>query len=282
VTRPGETGELPACVSGCSSTATCSSCETTIDCPGRAHACHKRIPERGQGVCLQAHDLCERGTRVAVDRETFLRARARGTFSMWQPPFSSIFPWTSEALPPIFCLSTVLETRPPSTPSVTVGHVPFFSFFRKTTLVRGSSCSVALLQAHCGGMFYHAVHLLNHGSALESGTLGLHGAQFCALAGDRDAGVVCTCASRVLSCPEPSIVGTTKGLHVDLPQLGNKASVKAFLAKHPNNAYLVCCARPHRFATALFLGLRSFPWIPLSSAWPQADRRRRCPLYLAA
>jgi len=88
-------------------------------------------------------------------------------------------------------------------------------------------------------MFYHAVHLLNHGSALESGTLGLHGAQFCALAGDRDAGVVCTCASRVLSCPEPSIVGTTKGLHVDLPQLGNKASVKAFLAKHPNNAYLV-------------------------------------------
>ena len=117
MTRPGETGELPACVSGCSSTATCSSCETTIDCPGRAHACHKRIPERGQGVCLQAHDLCERGTRVAVDRETFLRARARGTFSMWQPPFSSIFPWTSEALPPIFCLSTVLETRPPSSPT---------------------------------------------------------------------------------------------------------------------------------------------------------------------
>ena len=93
-------------------------------------------------------------------------------------------------------------------------------------------------------MFYHAVHLLNHGSALESGTLGLHGAQFCSLAGDRDAGVVCTCASRVLSCPEPAIVGTTKGLKVDLPELGNKASVKAFLAKHPNNAYLVCsCSR---------------------------------------
>lgn len=87
-------------------------------------------------------------------------------------------------------------------------------------------------------MFYHAVHLLNHGSALESGTLGLHGAQFCSLAGDRDAGVVCTCASRVLSCPEPAIVGTTKGLKVDLPELGNKGSVKAFLAKHPNNAYL--------------------------------------------
>lgn len=95
-------------------------------------------------------------------------------------------------------------------------------------------------------MFYHAVHLLNHGSALESGTLGLHGAQFCALAGDRDAGVVCTCASRVLSCPEPAIVGTTKGLHVDLPQLGNKASVKAFLAKHPNNAYLVIPVPDHR------------------------------------
>ena len=91
-------------------------------------------------------------------------------------------------------------------------------------------------------MFYHAMHLLNHGSALESGTLGLHAAQFCALAGERDAGVVCTCASRVLSCPEPSIVGTTKGLHVDLPELGNKLSVKGFLAKHPNNAYLVCCA----------------------------------------
>ena len=88
-------------------------------------------------------------------------------------------------------------------------------------------------------MFYHAVHLLNHGSALESGTLGLHGAQFCALAGERDAGVVCTCASRVLSCPEPAIVGTTKGLKVDLPELGNKSSVKSWLAKHPNNAFLV-------------------------------------------
>ena len=71
-------------------------------------------------------------------------------------------------------------------------------------------------------MFYHAVHLLNHGSALESGTLGLHGAQFCSLAGATDAGVVCTCASRTLSCPEPAIVGTTKGLHVNLPELGNK------------------------------------------------------------
>lgn|ERR1719217_623957 len=87
-------------------------------------------------------------------------------------------------------------------------------------------------------MFYHAVHLLNHGSALESGTLGLHGAQFCSLAGATDAGVVCTCASRTLSCPEPAIVGTTKGLHVNLPELGNKKSVQAFLAKHPNNAYL--------------------------------------------
>jgi hypothetical protein len=129
VTRPGETGELPACVSGCSSTATCSSCETTIDCPGRAHACHKRIPERGQGVCLQAHDLCERGTRVAVDRETFLRARARGTFSMWQPPFSSIFPWTSEALPPIFCLSTVLDQDKAAVNAVRHGRSRSIFFF---------------------------------------------------------------------------------------------------------------------------------------------------------
>lgn len=119
-------------------------------------------------------------------------------------------------------------------------------------------------------MFYHAVHLLNHGSALESGTLGLHGAQFCALAGDRDAGVVCTCASRALSCPEPSIVGTTKGLHVDLPQLGNKASVKAFLAKHPNNAYLVCCARPHRFTPSPLPCLISFAAYH-ARGWPKAD-----------
>lgn len=90
-------------------------------------------------------------------------------------------------------------------------------------------------------MFYHAVHLLSHSSALEGGVLGLHPAQFCALAGEKDAGVVCTCAARVLSCPEPTIVGTTKGLKVDLPELGNKASVKAWLMSHPNNSYLVCC-----------------------------------------
>jgi hypothetical protein len=95
-------------------------------------------------------------------------------------------------------------------------------------------------------MFYHAVHLLTHASAMEGGVLGLHPAQFCALAGEKDAGVVCTCAARVLSCPEPTIVGTTKGFKVEMPELGNKASVKAWLASHPNNAYLVrsrACAR---------------------------------------
>ena len=89
-------------------------------------------------------------------------------------------------------------------------------------------------------MFYHAIHLLNHSTAMEGGVLGLHNAQFCKLSGDRDAGVICSCASRVLSCPEPTIVGTTKGLKVDMPELGNKESVKAWLGAHPNNAYLVC------------------------------------------
>jgi hypothetical protein len=89
-------------------------------------------------------------------------------------------------------------------------------------------------------MFYHAIHLLNHSTAMEGGVLGLHTAQFCKLSGDRDAGVICSCASRVLSCPEPTIVGTTKGLKVDMPELGNKESVKAWLGAHPNNAYLVC------------------------------------------
>jgi len=196
-------------------------------------------------------------------------------------PFLPSFPGQARRFLPFFACLPFLRQGRHRRPSRSVTFHFFLSSGKRPWFV-GVRVRWALLQAHCGGMFYHAVHLLNHGSALESGTLGLHGAQFCALAGDRDAGVVCTCASRVLSCPEPSIVGTTKGLHVDLPQLGNKASVKAFLAKHPNNAYLVCCARPHRFATALFLGLRSFPWIPLSSAWPQADRRRRCPLYLAA
>ena len=107
-------------------------------------------------------------------------------------------------------------------------------------------------------MFYHAVHLLNHGSALESGTLGLHGAQFCSLAGATDAGVVCTCASRTLSCPEPAIVGTTKGLHVNLPELGNKKSVQAFLAKHPNNAYLVSAPPPGQPGCVLGCSARVF------------------------
>mmetsp|Transcript_33013 Transcript_33013/g.77880 ORF Transcript_33013/g.77880 Transcript_33013/m.77880 type:complete len:117 (+) Transcript_33013:149-499(+) len=86
-------------------------------------------------------------------------------------------------------------------------------------------------------MFYHAVHLLNHPTVAQAGQMGLHGAQVCALAGRRDAGVICTCSTRALSCPEPTIVGTTKGLHVPLPPLGNKDSSHKFQAEHPNFAY---------------------------------------------
>jgi hypothetical protein len=123
------------------------------------------------------------------------------------------------------------------------------------------------------GMFYHAVHLLTHASAMEGGVMGLHPAQFCALSGYKDAGVVCTCAARVLSCPEPSIVGTTKGLKVEMPELGNKASVKSWLASHPNNAYLV---RPCACARVLFSsppGLRCSTKCTLAGVETQACAR---------
>eukprot|EP00960_Hanusia_phi_P056475 763289-Hanusia_phi.AAC.2 len=87
-------------------------------------------------------------------------------------------------------------------------------------------------------MFYHAVHLLNY-TVAKAGAFDLHEAQYCSLAGDRDAGVVCNCASRAKSCPEPSIVGTTQGFGVRLPKLGDRASVAAFMQSHPNLAYLV-------------------------------------------
>eukprot|EP00293_Proteomonas_sulcata_P019869 CAMPEP_0184305954 /NCGR_PEP_ID=MMETSP1049-20130417/15078_1 /TAXON_ID=77928 /ORGANISM="Proteomonas sulcata, Strain CCMP704" /LENGTH=116 /DNA_ID=CAMNT_0026618113 /DNA_START=235 /DNA_END=585 /DNA_ORIENTATION=- len=87
-------------------------------------------------------------------------------------------------------------------------------------------------------MFYHAMHLLSHPSAGQIGFEGLKGAQVCALAGRGDAGVVCQCAARSNSCPEPDVVGTTKGLHVPLPPLARPAAAKAFLKAHPNSAYL--------------------------------------------
>ncbi len=98
-------------------------------------------------------------------------------------------------------------------------------------------CSLVLLVEDI--MFYHAVHLLNHPTVAQAGQMGLHGAQVCALAGRRDAGVICTCSTRVASCPEPKIVGTTRGLEVPLPPLGNKAESTRFQSEHPNFAYLV-------------------------------------------
>ncbi|EKX50854.1 hypothetical protein GUITHDRAFT_151094 [Guillardia theta CCMP2712] len=86
-------------------------------------------------------------------------------------------------------------------------------------------------------MFYHAMHLLNY-TVSKAGALDLHEAQYCALAGSRDAGVVCNCAARAKSCPEPSIVGTTQGFAVKLPKLGDRASEAAFMKSHPNLAYL--------------------------------------------
>ena len=90
-------------------------------------------------------------------------------------------------------------------------------------------------------MFYHAMHLLNY-TVSKAGALDLHEAQYCALAGSRDAGVVCNCAARAKSCPEPSIVGTTQGFAVKLPKLGDRASEAAFMKSHPNLAYLVSFA----------------------------------------
>ena len=88
-------------------------------------------------------------------------------------------------------------------------------------------------------MFYHAVHLLNHPAVAQAGQMGWHGAQVCALAGSRDAGAICTCSTRVASCPEPTVVGTTRGLTVPLPPLGDKAASHKFQAEHPNYAYRV-------------------------------------------
>uniref|UniRef100_A0A7S0Z003 Uncharacterized protein n=1 Tax=Hemiselmis tepida TaxID=464990 RepID=A0A7S0Z003_9CRYP len=85
-------------------------------------------------------------------------------------------------------------------------------------------------------MFFHAVHLLNHPAAGYA--KGYMGAQTCALAGAQDAGVVCGCSSRTKSCPEPAVVGTTKGLRVPLPHTDSARQVHAFLKAHPNSAFL--------------------------------------------
>jgi hypothetical protein len=82
------------------------------------------------------------------------------------------------------------------------------------------------------------MHLLNHPAAVEQGSSLWKGSQVCALAGARDFGVICNCASRASSCPEPDIVGTTMGLGVHLPHLGNRKEAEAFLKAHPNDAYL--------------------------------------------
>lgn len=83
------------------------------------------------------------------------------------------------------------------------------------------------------------MHLLNHPVAAEMGRNGLSFAQTCPFAGVKDFGTLCTCANRADSCPEPTIIGTTHGFNVGLPMLGVKSEAKAFLAQHPNYAYLV-------------------------------------------
>lgn len=92
-------------------------------------------------------------------------------------------------------------------------------------------------------MFFHAMHLLNHPAAFQQGASGLAGSQVCSLAGMRDAGVICSCSTRVSSCPEPDIVGTTNGLQIKLPRLGDKIEAAAFLKAHPNAAFLHSKAR---------------------------------------
>uniref|UniRef100_A0A7S0TXI7 Uncharacterized protein n=1 Tax=Hemiselmis andersenii TaxID=464988 RepID=A0A7S0TXI7_HEMAN len=85
-------------------------------------------------------------------------------------------------------------------------------------------------------MFFHAVHLLNHPAAAVA--KGHMGAQTCALAGATDAGVVCGCSARTLSCPQPAVVGTTNGLKVPLPRIDSARESRAFLKAHPNSAFL--------------------------------------------
>jgi hypothetical protein len=50
-------------------------------------------------------------------------------------------------------------------------------------------------------------------------------------------GVICTCASRSLSCPEPATVGTTRGMNVVLPHLDSAEERTKFLTAHPNYAF---------------------------------------------
>mmetsp|Transcript_57795 Transcript_57795/g.141774 ORF Transcript_57795/g.141774 Transcript_57795/m.141774 type:complete len:123 (-) Transcript_57795:90-458(-) len=116
-------------------------------------------------------------------------------------------------------------------------------------------------------MFFHAVHLLNHPTAIQTHALGLKGSQSCALAGAKDFGVICSCSSNVRSCPEPAVVGTTMGLNVRLPDLGSRAQERAFLKAHPNDAFLHRPARVAEKAPVLcqgFLGLvaASLPGCP--------------------